>query len=108
MDRYTFQPNRIYNVDETGLTTVQKPPKVIAVKGEKPVGQIVSAERGTLIIMCGAVNALGNSAPPMLIFPRVHYQDYMIKESATWYNWSRTPEWLDDGRNSFSLATTLR
>ena len=79
MDRYTFQPNRIYNVDETGLTTVQKPPKVIAVKGEKQVGQIVSGERGTLVTMCGAVNALGNSVPPMLIFPRVHYRDYMVK-----------------------------
>ena len=34
--------------------TVHKPPKVIASKGEKQVGQITSGERGQLITMCGA------------------------------------------------------
>ncbi|XP_065642819.1 uncharacterized protein LOC136074429 [Hydra vulgaris] len=38
----------IYNVDETGLTTVQKPVKVLAGRGSKQVGRITSAERGTL------------------------------------------------------------
>lgn len=27
MDRYKFDPNDIWNVDETGITTVQKPSK---------------------------------------------------------------------------------
>lgn len=79
MSRYKFEPMSIYNVDETALTTVHKPPKVLAEKGEKQVGQITSAERGTLVTMCGAVNALGNSIPPMLIFPRVHFKDAMIQ-----------------------------
>ena len=35
MEKYKFQPNSIYNIDETGLMTVHKPPKVIASKGEK-------------------------------------------------------------------------
>ena len=78
MNRYKFPPQSIYNVDETGLTTVHKPPKVLAAKGEKQVGQITSGERGTLVTMCRAVNAIGNSIPPFLIFPRVHFKSNMI------------------------------
>lgn len=35
MERFKFEPQDIYNVDETGLTTVHKPVKVIAQKGKK-------------------------------------------------------------------------
>ena len=79
MKRYTFHPGSIYNVDETGLMTVHKPPKVLAGKGEKQIGQVTSAERGVLVTMCGAVNALGNAIPPFLIFPRVNFKDHMLK-----------------------------
>jgi hypothetical protein len=78
MEKHNFSPNEIYNVDETGLTTVQKPPKVIAARGAKQVGQITSAERGTLVTMCGAINATGNSIPPFMVFPRVHFKEHMI------------------------------
>ncbi|XP_018572750.1 uncharacterized protein LOC108912073 [Anoplophora glabripennis] len=40
-----IQPHRIYNVDESGLDTAQKPPKVFASKGKKQVGAVTSAER---------------------------------------------------------------
>ena len=79
MIRYQFPPHSIYNVDETGLTTVHKPPKVIASRGEKQVGQITSAERGTLVTVVGTINAIGNSIPPFMIFPRVHYKENMVK-----------------------------
>ena len=36
----------IFNLDETGVTTVQNFPKVVATKGLKQVGQITSRERG--------------------------------------------------------------
>ena len=78
MEKYKFQPNSIYNIDETGLMTVHKPPKVIASKGEKQVGQITSGERGQLITMCGAINAVGNSIPPLLIFPRVNFRSHKL------------------------------
>lgn len=68
----------IYNCDESALTTVHTPPKVIANKNAK---QVVSAERDTLVTMCGAVNALGNSIPPFLVFPRVHFKSYMINNA---------------------------
>ncbi|XP_065645632.1 uncharacterized protein LOC136076096 [Hydra vulgaris] len=79
-NRYKYNPNCIYNVDETGLTTVQKPVKVLAGRGSKQVGRITSAEQGTLVTACYASNAIGNSIPPLFIFPRVKFHDYMIKE----------------------------
>ena len=75
----SFTAERIYNVDETGLVTSHKPPKIVAGKGEKQVGQVVSCDRGILVTMCGAVNAIGNSIPPMMIFPRVHFRQHMVK-----------------------------
>jgi len=79
MTRRNYQPQNIYNVDETGVTTVQRPNKVIAEKGVKQVGRVTSAERGTLVTVCGAVNAIGNSVPPLFVFPRVNFKEYMIK-----------------------------
>lgn len=70
-----FTADRIYNCDETGVTTVQRPTKQIAKKGEKRVGAIVSQERGVLVTICAAVNAIGNSIPPFLVFPRVKTQE---------------------------------
>ena len=71
-------PERIWNTDETGLTTVQKPIKILAPKGEKQVGSVTSAERGQLVTLIAAVNAIGNHIPPMLIFPRVNFKDFML------------------------------
>jgi len=79
MTRRNYQPQNIYNVDETGVTTVQHPNKLIAEKGVKQVGRVTSAERGTLVTVCGAVNAIGNSVPPLFVFPRVNFKEYMIK-----------------------------
>ncbi|GFN74831.1 tigger transposable element-derived 4-like protein [Plakobranchus ocellatus] len=46
-----FTPERIWNIDETGVTTVQKPVKQIAMKGENALelGAVVAQERGTLV-----------------------------------------------------------
>ena len=80
MDRYKFTPGNIWNMDETGVTTVQKPSKVIATKGIKQVGAVTSQERGTLVTVVVAVSALGNSQPPMFIFPRKNYRDHFIRD----------------------------
>lgn len=41
--------DRIYNLDESGFTTVQAVPKVISPRGQKQVGQLTSRERGELV-----------------------------------------------------------
>ncbi|XP_064598457.1 uncharacterized protein LOC135464820 [Liolophura sinensis] len=69
---------RIFNLDESGLTTVQKVPKVISEKGVKQVGQITSRERGELITVCGIVSASGVALPPVMVFPRKNYRDIFL------------------------------
>ena len=61
---------RIWNMDETGVTNVQKPGKIVATKGVRQVGKMTSGERGaTVTVICG-MNAVGTYLPPMFIFPR--------------------------------------
>lgn len=68
----------IYNVDKTDALTVPTPKQVVAEKGNKHVGAIASAERGTLVTVVWAVYATGIAVPPMFIFPRVRYKDHYI------------------------------
>lgn len=70
--------NDIYNLDETALTTVHNPPKVLGPKGQKQVGQITSGERGVLVTACCIINAAGQAVPPYLIFPRVNFKPHML------------------------------
>ncbi|XP_039763643.1 uncharacterized protein LOC120636292 [Pararge aegeria] len=77
--KYEFTVSRIWNVDETGVTTVQKPKKIVAARGQKQVGAITSAERGVLVTLACAINAAGNSVPPMFVFPRIRYTDLFLR-----------------------------
>lgn len=78
MDQYNFGTQDIYNMDETGITTVQKTNHLLAQKGSKNVSSIMSAERGTLVTDNCADNAIGNYIPPMLIFPRKTFREHFI------------------------------
>lgn len=77
MTRLHCSADNIYNLDESGITTVQSVPKVIAQKGLQQVGQITASERGCLVTVCCCVNAVGRVLPPAMIFPRVHYKSHM-------------------------------
>lgn len=70
LERHKYEPSQIYNLDETGVSTVQKLPKVIGRKGEHQIGQATSRERGELITQVGVISASGNFLPPVWIFPR--------------------------------------
>lgn len=71
-DKHHFAPNNIYNVDETGMTTVQgKGSKILALKGRRQVGCLTSAERGQLVTMVACMSVTGAFVPPLFIFPRV-------------------------------------
>ncbi|XP_026746589.1 jerky protein homolog-like [Trichoplusia ni] len=75
LDEGKFTAQQIYNVDETGLSTVHKPQKVLALKGKHQVGAVTSGDRGlnTTCICC--MNAAGEFIPPMLIFKRKRMTD---------------------------------
>ncbi|CAH1988951.1 unnamed protein product [Acanthoscelides obtectus] len=45
--KHKLNANQIYNVDESGLSTVQRPQKILATAGRKQVGAITCAERGS-------------------------------------------------------------
>ena len=70
LDTHTLSPSRIYNMDETGITEVHKPGKVIASKGARQVGKITSAERESTVTLVCAMSAVGTYLPPMYIFYR--------------------------------------
>ncbi|XP_054259387.1 uncharacterized protein LOC128984126 [Macrosteles quadrilineatus] len=75
--KHKLGPEAIWNIDETGVTTVHRPAKIIAERGIKQVGQTTSQERGTLVTVCNAINAIGNYIPPFIILPRVNVKEYM-------------------------------
>lgn len=76
VDKFGFNANTIFNVDESGFTTVQKTPqKVLALKGKRQVGTITSGERGINTTMVCAVNAAGVYVPPMIIFKRKKFNN---------------------------------
>ena len=65
--------NHIYNMDESGISVVQKMTKILAKKGKRQIGSITSTERGqTVTITCiCSNNAAGSFVPPGFIFSRV-------------------------------------
>ena len=66
-----FPPHRIFNCDETGITTTGKTPsKILAAKGKKQVGIMTSSERGVLSTVVACMSAGGSYVPPYIIFPR--------------------------------------
>lgn len=70
-EKHLHPPHRVYNVDETGLLTVQsKSSKVFALRGRRQVGSLTSAERGVLSTFAVCMSAGGNYIPPFVIFPR--------------------------------------
>lgn len=79
MDVHHFATTNIYNMDECGFSTVPtKIGKIIAMKGQRHVGKLEAAERGTMITMALTVNAAGNHLPPFFLFPRKNMQSAFL------------------------------
>lgn len=82
--KYDLTPDRIFNVDETGISVVPKSsPKVVAQKGRKQVGGLVAAERGESVTAEICMSASGIYMPPMLIFPRVKENLDLLRDAPT-------------------------
>ncbi|KAK2189837.1 hypothetical protein NP493_96g13046 [Ridgeia piscesae] len=82
VDANVFESGNVYNVDETGITTVQsKPSKIFSRCGKKQIGCLTSAERGTLVTAVIAMNVAGNYVPPVLIFPRVRRKPELMVDA---------------------------
>lgn len=60
------KPNRIFNIDETGITSDHAPPKIVCNRDTK--AQAVTSPRSSTITVIAAGNAIGNHIPPYFIF----------------------------------------
>ena len=79
MEQYKFFPENIYNVDESGLSTVQKKPqKILATKGRKQIGTLNSAKRGRQLTVVCCMNAIGTFVLPIFIFPRKRLKNELM------------------------------
>ena len=65
-----ISPDRIFNMDESGLSVVQKVSKILGKKGKHQMGAITSQERSQTITIICCVSAAGYFIPPGMIFPR--------------------------------------
>ena len=75
------KPMQIFNVDETGVSVVHKPGKVVTEVGRKNVWSVTSAEKGKTHTILSCVSASGVALPPFMIYPRKRIPDHM-KEGA--------------------------
>lgn len=84
MDRYKFEPKNIWNMNETGVTIVQRPNKIVDPKWIKQMGAVNSAERSRLVTVAAAINTQGHT-PAFCVFPLKRCQDHMIREGLIGY-----------------------
>ncbi|MEW8548101.1 MAG: hypothetical protein AB2693_31750 [Candidatus Thiodiazotropha sp.] len=73
------KPERIYNIDETGISTEHSPPKIVCSKDTNP--QSVTSPRGSTITVIASGNALGNSIPPYYVFQGQRWNDDLLHGS---------------------------
>lgn len=112
MDKYKFTPDRIFNVDESSISTVVKPVKVLCESGQ-PVAAQVTQERGASMTFVGIVNAAGQFLPPVFIIPRKRVNDEFLRgtihgtkgifHESGWMNgecWLQTIEHIHEKTNS--------
>ncbi|XP_065645523.1 uncharacterized protein LOC136075994 [Hydra vulgaris] len=103
-EEHKFSPKQLWNMDETGITNVHKPGKIIATKGKRQVSKITSGERGATVTVVCAMSASGTYVPPLFIFPRKRMTDRLAVgapsgsiirvSSSGWTDSSLFIEWL--------------
>lgn len=82
MEKHKIPPERIYNVDETGIMTVpKKRSKCLSLRGKRQVGCLSSAERGVLVSVEICMSASGAFMPPSFIFPRARAKPELLDDA---------------------------
>ena len=76
------KPMQIYNCDETGVSVVHKPGKVVAEMGRHKVYAVTSAEKGKTHTILTCVSVSSHILPPMMIFPRKQTPPANFREGA--------------------------
>ena len=76
-DQEHIEPQHIFNLEESGVTSVPEPDKILAIKGRKQVGRIASGGNGRTVTIVGlaVVSATGQFVPPAMIFLRKRFSN---------------------------------
>lgn len=76
-------PENIYNCDETPISIIPKgTTKVLATRGTRQVGGLVTGKRGEHVTANICFSAVGKYIPPLIIFPRKIFNgDYLKGKS---------------------------
>lgn len=69
LKKQNISPTRIYNVNESDLSTFQKKQKIFAQTGRQQVGLLTSVDRGIHVTLVFCTNLYGHCIPLALIFP---------------------------------------
>ncbi|KAF2886024.1 hypothetical protein ILUMI_20149, partial [Ignelater luminosus] len=94
ISKKTSYPNfgegtRVFSLDETGTSTVQKPKNVFASKSSRLLNRVTSAKRGTVVATCCIVSAAGSAFPPAMNFYNAAVDSWMVRhpgQTQTIYN----------------------
>ena len=94
LNEYKFTAQQIFNVDETGLTTVQNPGEIATTRGVRNVGSVTSAERGELVTAVYTICASGSVLPPAYFSPCTLSGSFFQRRTSRLY-WTMQQIWLD-------------
>jgi hypothetical protein len=79
MDTIQHNPARLYNCDETSITSVQhKHTKILGLKGKHQITSLQSTERGFLVTVITCMSPTGHFIPPLLVFPRKYMKPELM------------------------------
>ena len=105
VDKYKLTADRIFNVDETGVSVIPKGmSKIIATKGKRQVRALSSGERGETVTVEICFSAPGAYMPPMFIFGRKKMQQAFMDGIVPGMMGRAKREWMDGQRFIFSLV----
>ena len=76
------KPSQIFNADETGVTIVHHPSKVIAQIGRRNVPSVTSADKGKTHTLLACVSASGLVIAPFMVYPRKQPVPKKLREGA--------------------------
>nr|CAH7738863.1 unnamed protein product [Callosobruchus chinensis] len=80
MDRYKFPVSRIWNVDETGVTTVKKPRKIVAPKDI----EVVETAKANNVVLLSFPPHCSNKLQPMDVGVYSPFKNYYATQQDAW------------------------
>jgi hypothetical protein len=98
MDTIQYNPARLHNCDETGITIVQnKHTKILGLKGKRQISSLQSAERGSLVTLHSSVTC----------FSKKWYEKRNNEWQTTWINPRAASLGVDTERDFFPVVSSF-